>query len=71
MAKKKANYAELSYSELVTKRDALKKEYMDLRFKMVTAHVDNPMQLRTMRRDVARLETFITAKKGAKANAKD
>lgn len=59
---------ELSYSELVAKRDELKKKYMDLRFKMVISHVDNPMQKRTMRREIARLNTFIQQKKVAEAN---
>ena len=65
---KKKNDKELSYSELVAKRDALKKEYMDLRFKMVVAHVDNPMQKRTMRREIARLNTFIQQKEAAGEN---
>ena len=43
---KKKNDKELSYKELVAKRDELKREYMDLRFKMVISHVDNPMQKR-------------------------
>ena len=59
---KKKNDKELSYSELISKRDALKKEYMDFRFKMVVSHVDNPMQKRTMRREIARLNTFIRQK---------
>lgn len=65
---KKKNDKELSYSELVAKRDVLKKEYMDLRFKMVVAHVDNPMQKRTMRREIARLNTFIQQKEAAGEN---
>ena len=65
---KKKNDKELSYSELVAKRDALKKEHMDLRFKMVVAHVDNPMQKRTMRREIARLNTFIQQKEAAGEN---
>ena len=65
---KKKNDKELSYSELVANRDALKKEYMDLRFKMVVAHVDNPMQKRTMRREIARLNTFIQQKEAAGEN---
>ena len=65
---KKKNDKELSYSELVAKRDALKKEYMYLRFKMVVAHVDNPMQKRTMRREIARLNTFIQQKEAAGEN---
>ena len=39
--------------------DELKKEYMDLRFQMVVGHVDNPMQKRQMRHEIARLNTFI------------
>ena len=53
---------ELSYSELVAKRNELKKKYMDLRFQMVIGHVDNPLQKRTMRREIARLNTLIRQK---------
>lgn len=56
---KKKNYKDLSYSELVTKRNELKKSYMDLRFQAITGHVENPMQKRTIRREIARLNTFI------------
>ncbi|MCR5494260.1 MAG: 50S ribosomal protein L29 [Treponema sp.] len=65
---KKKSDKELSYSELVAKRDELKKKYMDLRFKMVISHVDNPMQKRTMRREIARLNTFIQQKASAGEN---
>lgn len=65
---KKKNVKELSYKELVAKRDELKKEYMDFRFKMVISHVDNPMQKRTMRREIARLNTFIQQKEAAGEN---
>ena len=59
MAKKEK---ELSYSELVVKRNEMKKKYMDLRFQMVIGHVDNPMQKRTMRREIARINTLIRQK---------
>ncbi len=59
MAKKEK---ELSYSELVAKRNELKRKYMDLRFQMVIGHVDNPLQKRTMRREIARLNTLIRQK---------
>ena len=65
---KKKTDQELSYSELVAKRDELKKKYMDLRFKMVISHVDNPMQKRTMRREIARLNTFSQQKEAAGEN---
>ena len=67
-ASKKRTDKELSYSELVAKRDELKKKYMDHRFKMVISHVDNPMQKRTMRREIARLNTFIQQKASAGEN---
>ena len=66
--KSKSNVKELSYSELIAKRDEMKKKYMDLRFKMVISHVDNPMQKRTMRREIARLNTFIRQKELAGEN---
>ena len=65
MAKAKKNDKELSYAELVARRDELKQKYMDLRFKKVIAHVDNPMEIRTIRREIARLNTFIQQKKAA------
>lgn len=60
MAKKKEK--ELSYSELVTKRNELKRKYMDLRFQMVIGHLDNPLQKRTMRREIATVNTLIRQK---------
>lgn len=62
---KKKSDKDLSYAELVARRDELKQKYMDLRFKMVIAHVDNPMEKRTLRREIARLNTFIQQKKTA------
>ena len=62
MAKNKKDDKNLSYSELVTKRNELKKQYMDLRFQMVVGHVDNPLQKRTMRRQIATLNTLIRQK---------
>jgi ribosomal protein L29 len=70
MADKKVKDSELSYAELVAKRDEMKKKYMDLRFRMVIAHVDNPMQKRTMRREIARLNTFIQQKTPVNAEVK-
>jgi large subunit ribosomal protein L29 len=65
---KKKNYKDLSYSELVAQRDELAKKYMDLRFQKIVGHVDNPIQKRTMRREIARLNTFIRQKEIAGEN---
>lgn len=59
MAKKEK---ELSYSELIVKRNELKKKYMDLRFQMVIGHVENPLQKRAMRREIATMNTLIRQK---------
>ena len=65
---KKKNYKDLSYSELVAQSDELAKKYMDLRFQKIVGHVDNPIQKRTMRREIARLNTFIRQKEIAGEN---
>jgi len=57
----KNSFKTLTYQELKAKREELKKKYMDLRFQMVIGHVDNPLQKRTMRRQIARLNTLIHA----------
>ncbi len=55
----KDKFADLPYEELVTKQREFTKQYRDLRFDKVLAHVDNPLQLRTLRRKIARLNTII------------
>jgi large subunit ribosomal protein L29 len=55
----KDSFKELSYQELLTKREELKKQFRDLRFDLVLRHVDNPLQKRTLRRKIARLNTII------------
>jgi len=57
----KNSFKNLTYQELRAKREELKKKYMDLRFQMVIGHVDNPLQKRVMRRQIARLNTLIHA----------
>ena len=59
---KKKNVKEMSYAELVAERNDMKQKYMDLRFQMVMGHVDNPMQERAVRREIAKVKTFIRQK---------
>jgi len=49
----------MSYAELVSKQKELTKKYMDLRFQLVIGHVENPLQKRIMRREIATLNTLI------------
>ncbi len=55
----KNSFNELSYQELLAKREELRKGYRDLRFNMVLSHVDNPLQKRVLRRRLARVNTII------------
>jgi large subunit ribosomal protein L29 len=57
----KNSFKNLSFPELKAKRDELKRKYMEVRFKIVIGHVDNPLQKRTLRRQIARLNTLISA----------
>jgi large subunit ribosomal protein L29 len=53
------SFKNLTFPELKVKREELNKKYMELRFQMVIGHVDNPLQKRVMRRQLARLNTLI------------
>ncbi|MDR1388876.1 MAG: 50S ribosomal protein L29 [Treponema sp.] len=65
----KNSFRNLSFQELKVKRDELNRKYMELRFQMVVGHVDNPLQKRTMRRQIARLNTLIGQQVKAQAVA--
>jgi large subunit ribosomal protein L29 len=65
----KNSFKNLSVPELKAKREELKKKYMELRFQMVIGHVENPLQRRTMRRQIARLNTLIHAQELADRKA--
>ncbi|HOJ99410.1 MAG TPA: 50S ribosomal protein L29 [Termitinemataceae bacterium] len=55
----KNSFKNLTFPELVSKRDELKRKYLEFRFQMVIGHVDNPLQKRNLRRQIARLNTLI------------
>ena len=55
----KDSYKDLTFKEIVTKRDELKRKYRELRFNMIIGHVDNPLQKRVLIRQVAKLNTII------------
>ena len=66
---KKTNYKDSPLAELIAKRDELKQKYMDLRFQFVVGHVENPLLKRSMRREIAALNTFIRQKELAGVSA--
>ena len=55
----KNSFKSLSFAELKVKREELSRKYMDFRFQLVIGHVDNPLQKRILRRQIARLNTLI------------
>ena len=65
----KNSFKNLSFPELKAKRDELKRKYMDLRFQIIIGHVDNALQKRIMRRQIARLNTLIHNQEIADAKA--
>ena len=55
----KQSYNELSYEELLTKQEELKKAYRESRFNKVVGHLENPLELRQLRRSLSRVKTII------------
>ena len=55
----KNSFAKLSYDELVAKREELRRSYLNMRMEKVLGHVENPLQVRNVRRQIARLNTLI------------
>ncbi|NMB12503.1 MAG: 50S ribosomal protein L29 [Firmicutes bacterium] len=49
----------MTSEELGRKLDDLKEELFNLRFQMVTAQLDNPMRIREVRRNIARVKTVM------------
>lgn len=49
----------LSEDELQEKLQELKTELFNLRFQSATGQLENPMRIRTVRRDIARVKTIV------------
>ena len=62
---------ELTLEEMQTRLEDLKEELRGLRFGHVMQQVSNPLEIRAVRRDIARLETIIAeeTRKAAAAQA--
>lgn len=54
---KAGNLREMTEAELVAKLQHLREETFNLRFRNSVAQLDNPLQLRGVRRDIARVLT--------------
>ena len=50
---------DLSSDELNLRLDSLKEELFNLRFQVATGQLDNPMRVREVRKDIARVKTVL------------
>ncbi len=58
---------DLTYEELVKKETDLQAELFNLRFRLATGQLDNPMTINAVRKDMARVKTVIRQKDMEKA----
>ena len=50
---------EMTNQELDAKLDELKEELFNLRFQVATGQIENPMRLKQVRKDIARVKTIL------------
>ncbi len=54
------SFRDLTQDELLQKREELKQELFTLKLRKGIKGLDNPLKLRTLRRDIARIETMLS-----------
>ena len=59
---KASELRDMTVAEIEQRIAENQKEITDLRFRRVVAGLDNPIQLRTKRREIARLQTLLQEK---------
>ena len=57
---KAKNFKEMTSEELNAKLKSLKQELFNLRFSNATGQLANPMQLKVVKKDIARVKTILT-----------
>lgn len=58
---------ELTLKELLTRKHELRQEIFNLRIQQASGMLERPHMLRNIRKDIARVDTMITAKRKAAA----
>ncbi len=61
--KKPSELKTLTFEELRQEEINLRKELFNLRFQKVTGEIENPMRIRQVRKDIARVLTVMTEKR--------
>ncbi|MGD9997714.1 MAG: 50S ribosomal protein L29 [Ilumatobacteraceae bacterium] len=69
MAKSNDELAELDLSALLDELRATKQESLNLRFRNATGQLDNNAEIRTVRRQIARINTHIRQREIAAAES--
>ena len=59
---KASELREMTVAELNEKLADLKKELFNLRFQLAINQLENPMRIKAVKKDIARVNTVITAK---------
>ncbi len=54
---------DMTAKDLRAKAEELKKEFFNLKMRHATAQLENPLKLRHVRRDIARVNTIAASKK--------
>jgi large subunit ribosomal protein L29 len=52
----------MTIEELIKKDQDLRKELFNLRFQQATGEIENPLRMRTIKKDIAKVLTIITEK---------
>lgn len=61
---------DLDSAELESKLKSLKEELFRLRFQLATAALENPMRIRQVKKDIARVHTILTERAYGAAQGK-
>lgn len=60
---------EMTEVELTAELEKMKKELFNLRFQHATGQLENPVKMRELKKDIARVKTIIREKELAKVQA--
>ena len=65
---KAAELRETTVEELRKKEQDLRKELFNLRFQQATGEIENPMRIRAIKKNIAKISTVITEKNKPKVS---
>jgi large subunit ribosomal protein L29 len=68
---KPSELRELPGDELHSRLDAAKEELFNLRFQLATGQLDNPMRIKDVRHEIARILTVLTERELQEGEASD